>query len=189
MKFIGINRLWYLDSLTSPIDKVADLVALLNATGITEVKNSHNGTFTYTHDDPEVTDYINELTGKVYHRDKTTNGTKTIAFSIGEYDLEAKQALQGGKVNTNKDVWEAGDNDELVYKCVIAQVKTGNFVVFTNASITAKVDTREKGLMLGVSAVAMDNENESVADEYWVGGKTISFNKTTKKWATSQTAA
>lgn len=181
MKFIGIDKLFYLSPITEDLHLGKDkLVALMNDAATKEVKNIHEGTFQYSHDDPEVTDYVNEVDGKTYYRDKKNDGTKSIAWSQGDYTLEEKADLQGG---TYKDgIWSTNDTQTFVYKAVIAKLKTGNFVVFSNASIIAKVDTQEKGLMLGVTATATASDTEGVEQEYWFSPDGITYNKTTKKW-------
>lgn len=168
--FIGIKRIWYGAPLTAAPTAagIADIVD-----DMTEVKNSHEGTWSYTQDDPSVTDYINELTGKPYYRDITNAGNKTIAFTMGVYEFADRVALQGGTETTDSKGWSSPDTPELVYKAVVAQTKTGNFIVFTNAGIVAKINAAEKNLGLGVTAVAMDNETDGVADEYLFNGDGI----------------
>lgn len=90
-----LSNFWYGDVITAAVTATTLKTWLTSAT---EVKNSHQDTFQYTQDDPSVTDYINELTGKPYYRDMTNQGNKTIAFTIGEYAFEDKVALQGGKL-------------------------------------------------------------------------------------------
>lgn len=171
--FIGIKKLWYGEPLkTAPT--AAGMSTLLES--YTEVKNSHEGTWSYTQDDPSITDYINELTGLPYYRDMTNAGNKTIAFTLGVYDFEDKVALQGGeliKEDQNVVGWSSPENPELMYKSIIAMTKTGNYVVFTNAGVIAKGNAVEKNIGLGLTAVAMDNEAEGVADEYWFNGEYV----------------
>ena len=87
--FIGIKQLWYGSPLTSAqatgLTNAAAVASLIAAqdSGFTEIKNVHEGTWGYSQDDPSVTDYINELTGQPYYRDKTTLGNRTITFTIG----------------------------------------------------------------------------------------------------------
>ena len=171
--FIGIKKLWYGDVFSADVTVEALKTWLGTAT---EVKNSHQDTFQYTQDDPSVTDYINELTGKPYYRDMTDEGNKTIAFTIGEYEFEDKVALQGGELvkDATKTIgWKSPSSPELKYKGIVAKTKTGNYVVFTNAGIVAKTTMAEKNMGLGLTAVAMDNPNEGVADEYWFYGEDI----------------
>ena len=177
--FIGIKKIWYGPSLeTAPT--AAGLKNILKT--MTEVTNSHEGTWSYTQDDPSVTDYINELTGKPYYRDATNAGNKTIAFTMGVYSMADRVALQGGE--ELKEVvgagsaaetvgWKSSSAPQLVYKCIVAETKTGNYIVFTNAGVVAKTNAAEKNLGLGVTAVAMDNANPSIADEYLFDGEKV----------------
>lgn len=173
--FIGIKKLWYGPVLTSGLSSVADITALISpgsgTSTFTEVKNVHDGTWGYSHDDPNVTEYINELTGQPYYRDKTSLGNRTIQFTIGVYDFATKAALQGGSVitdgQTNNELgWKSSGALENVNKAVIAQTKTGNYIVFSNAGIVAKGDQQEKNIGLGITAVCMENENTGVEAEY-----------------------
>ncbi len=170
--FIGIKKIWYGEPVKEAVT-AASLKTWLDTA--TEVKNSHQDTWGYTEDDPAVTDYINELTGKSYYRDVTANGAKTIAFTLGEYSFKDKVALQGGKiVGTGEgDGWESPETPELINKAVVGMTKTGNYVMFTNAGIIGKTNFVEKNMGLGVSAVAMDNPNDGVADEYWFDGEKV----------------
>jgi hypothetical protein len=160
--FIGLKKIWYGDPIAEAPKSLAEVEALV--ADMTEVTNVHEGTWSYTQDDPSVTDYINQLTGQPYYRDVTNAGNKTIAFTMGMYEFDDLVALQGGeKVGT--DGWAAGA-PQLYYKGLIAQTKTGNYIVFTNAGIIAKTNAAEQNLGLGVTAVAMDSGVEGVAPEY-----------------------
>lgn len=175
--FIGIKKLWYCDPLKE-VPVPAKLKTLLSSA--TQVQNVHDGTWGYSMDDPSTTDYKNELNGQVYYRDVTDKGAKTITFTLGVYSWKAKADLQGGEMvdatgaavtEESKAVgWHSSDTLENINKCIIAQTKTGNYIVFTNASIVGKVDTQEKNLGLGISAVAMESETDGVEGEYlWDG--------------------
>lgn len=178
--FIGVKRIWYCDPLTAVPTPTALSTLLTTAT---EVTNSHDGTWGYTQDDPDVTDYINELNGQPYYRDKTSLGARTITFTMGEYSYKNKADLQGGDmidaqgavVDTEEKAvgWKSPDTLENVNKALIAQTKTGRFIVFSNASIVGKVDQQEKALGLGVTAVAMESSVKSVAAEYFWDGDSI----------------
>lgn len=178
--FIGIKKLWYGD----PADKIvtaAELATWLKTA--TEVKNSHDGTWGYSQDDPDVTDYINELNGQPYYRDKTNQGARTIIFTMGEYSYKNKADLQGGDMIDETGVvttdeskaagWKSTDSLENINKMLVGMTKTGNYVVFTNASIVGKVDQQEKALGLGVTAVCMENDTDNVAAEYWYNGDKV----------------
>ena len=162
-KFIGIKRLWYGSPLVTAPTQASVSTLIGNST---EVTNVHQDTWGYTQDDPDVTDYINELTGRPYYRDKADEGNKVIAFTMGEYDYATKAALQGGEVVLSGSTavgWKAPTTPAFVNKSVIALTKTGTYIIFTNASIVAKGDQQQKAVGLGVTAVAMENENSTDA--------------------------
>lgn len=160
--FIGLKKIWYGDPLTAAPKSITDVEALVE--DMTAVENVHEGTWSYTQDDPAVTDYINMITGQPYYRDVTNGGNKTIAFTMGQYEFDDLVALQGGE-KVGSDGWAAGA-PQLYYKAVIAQTKTGNYIVFSNAGIIAKTNAAEQNLGLGVTAVAMDSQTAGVAAEY-----------------------
>lgn len=166
-QYIGIKKLWYanpISSITGASLTGAEIKALIANAATKEVKNVHQDTWGYTEDDPTVTDYINQLTGKIYYKDRERDGAVTIAFTLGEYLYEDKAALQGG-VGTATG-WDRGSVGN-VNKCIIAQTKTGNYIVFPNASIIAKGNFVEKNIGLGVSAVAMETGVTGLASEVW----------------------
>lgn len=170
-KFIGIKRLWYRAPLVAAPAQ-SDIATLIGS-GATEILNIHQDTWGYSQDDPDVTDYINELTGRPYYRDKQDEGNKVIQFTMGEYDYLTKAALQGGmavkadgtEATTNAQAvgWKSPTTPAFVNKCIIAQTKTGTYIIFTNASIIGKGDQQQKAVGLGVTAVAMENENSTDA--------------------------
>ena len=163
--FIGLKNVWYGAPLKTAPTKLADVAALVaEGGGFTKVTNVHEGTWSYTQDDPSVTDYINTLTGQPYYRDITNAGNKTIAFTMGQYEFTDLIELQGGTA-VGTDGWAAGQA-ALVYRAVIAETKTGNYIVFSNAGIIAKTNAAELNLGLGVTAVAMDSETTGIAAEY-----------------------
>lgn len=168
--FIGIKNIYLGPPLKADLANVAAIQALLQGDDYKKVTNSHDGTWGYSQDDPDVTEYKNELTGKTYYRDKVSDGAKTITFTMGVYDFETQADLQGGTVikdQTKTVGWKADDTSlENVEKAVIAQTKTGNWIVFSNASIVAKTDQQEKNLGLGITAVCLESETAGVASEY-----------------------
>lgn len=179
--FIGIKRIWYGEPLAEA-NTPAKLAAWLK-TAI-EVLNSHEGTWGYSQDDPSVTEYKNELNGQVYYRDKTDEGAKTITFSIGVYSWKNKVDLQGGTmldeqgaVTTEESKafgWASSQDLLNINKALVAETKTGNYIVFSNAAIVAKGDQQDKNIALGISAVAMESETAGVAGEYlWDGEKVV----------------
>lgn len=170
MKFIGIKQIWYGDPIKAEVTKENFKQWLVSAT---EVKNSHQDTWGYSHDDPEVVEYKNELTGKTYYREVKSSGAKTINFTLGEYEVADKVALQGGEALSSSLGWKAPTEPVEIHKAVVAKTKTGNYIVFTNASIVAKGNFVEKNIGLGVSAVAMENPTSGVSDEYQLDGSVV----------------
>lgn len=181
--FIGIKRLWYGPELTqaqaSALTGAAAVKTLVTtaANKFKEIKNVHDGTWGYSQDDPSVTDYINELTGKPYYRDKTSDGARTINFTLGVYDFSDKASLQGGDVikdgtgdNAKEIGWKSSGSLENVEKCIVAMTKTGNYIIFADASIIAKGDQQDKNIGLGITAVCMESENSGVEAEYMFEG-------------------
>ena len=167
-QFIGIKRIWYANPIAAIAGATltgAEIKALLAKADTKEVKNSHQDTWGYTEEDPTITDYINELTGKIYYRDVTQDGAVTIAFTLGEYEYTDKAALQGGKATATG--WDRPDRKDNISKCIIAQTKTGNYIVFPNASIVGKGNFVEKNIGLGVTAVAMETGVTGLASEVW----------------------
>ena len=160
-KFIGIKQIFYGPVMTTAPASFAAVMAMINPTNGTstykEVKNVHQDTWGYEQAEPNYDDYINELTGTTYYREMTERGVKTINF-------QTKADLQGGTATETS--WVAPTTLEEIKKSVVAITKTGNMIVFTNASITGRVDTQQKALGLGVSANALTNDAEGVEDEY-----------------------
>ena len=161
--FIGIKAIYY----GEPITEAVTSEKLTTWLGTAEtVENVHQDTWSYEQGDPDIEDYLNELDGKIYYRDAKTAGSKTISFTIGKYDAQTKANLCSGTVNTEEEMWAAPDGIPLVNKAIVAVTKSGNTIVFTNASIVAKAAPASKNIGLGVTAVAMDNDKPDVADEY-----------------------
>lgn len=169
--FIGIKRIWYGDVIAEAVTKTSLPTIIAE---MTEVKNSHQDTWGYSQDDPTYTDYINELNGEIYFRDVTQRGANTITFTMGEWEFSDKVALEGGEL-VDTDGWASTDSFDTINKAVVAQTKTGNFIVFTNASIVAKNNQVEKNIGLGVTAVAMTNSNTEVKARYMFNGANITL--------------
>lgn len=163
--FIGLKQIWYGAPLTTAPSDGAAVTTLVS--GFTEIKNVHEGTWTYTQDDPTVTEYINELTGASYYRDAETAGQKNINFSLGSYDYADKAALGGGTVIAGGKGWAPSSEFAEIRKCVVALTKTDQYIVFSDAIIVAKVDPQQKNLALGITATALEATTEGVAAEYW----------------------
>ena len=168
--FIGIKKIWYGKVIDAAVTK-SSLKAWLNAA--TRVENSHQDTWAYTEDDPTYTDYINELNGSIYYRDVTQKGAKTIAFTMGVFSFDNKVGLGGGQKIDIDAGWAPSDTPEIVNRAIVAQTKTGNYIVFTNAAVIAKGNAVEKNIGLGITAVAMENPNSGVKSDYLFDGEKV----------------
>lgn len=173
--YIGIKRILYSDPMTALPEGVekfngAALKALLAKVGtedssLKEIKNLHKDTWGYEESDPSVTEYINQLTGLPYYRDMEQAGIPTVNFTLGEYDLETKADLQGGKVIDG--VWHRKNMLNPISKAIFAQTKTDNWIVMPNANIVGKGSFVEKNIGLGVAAVPVEPEVDGLSDEMW----------------------
>lgn len=179
--FIGIKRVVYGDPLTALPQgatkfngaALATLLATVGKEGsnLKEVENVHKDTWGYEENDPTVTDYIDQLTGKVYYRDMEEAGVPTANFTIGEYDLETKADLQGGEVIDG--AWHRKNMLNPVSKAIFAQTKTGNWIVMPNANIVGKGNFVEKNIGLGVSAVPVETGVDGLSGEMWFKGEDV----------------
>lgn len=168
--FIGIKQIWYGDVFAQAVTASTLKTWLGTAT---EVKNSHQDTWQYTEDDPAYTDYKNELSGGIYYRDLTEKGAKTITFTMGEYELDDLVALRGGEKVGTGDGWASPAEPVINNMGLVGKTKTGNYIVFSNASIIGKGNAVEKNIGLGVTAVAMDNPNQGVKSDYLFYGEKV----------------
>lgn len=181
--FIGIKKIWYADpitELTTPADGLtaAEVLAIITAATTKEVKNVHQDTWGYEESDSTITDYVNQLTGNPYYRDAEQQGMPTVSFTLGQYSFEEKADLQGGKaIKVGAEVeassWERPDGVALIEKCIIAQTKTGNFIVMPKANIVGKGNFVEKNIGLGVSAVPLETGVVGLASEKWFNSESI----------------
>lgn len=173
--YIGITRLWYGDVISTAVTPALIKSLIAKSGAAHEVLNSHKDTWGYEESDPETTGYVNDLTGLTYYIDKTKNSIPTISFTMGEYSYMEKADLQGGEAVTESGTkattedtavgWKRSEETEVIEKSIIAQTKTGNYVVLTKANIVGKGNFVEKNIGLGVTAVAL--ENPGVGSEFW----------------------
>lgn len=179
--YIGIKRVLYGDAMTAlPTGSTkfdgAFLKSLLATVGqenakLTEVKNVHQDTWGYEESDPTVTDYIDQLTGQPYYRDVEQAGVPTVSFTMGKYDYATKAALQGGKVIDG--VWHRIDMAQPISKLIVAQIKTGTWIVMPNANLISKGNFVQKNIGLGVSAVPVETGVEGLSAEMWIDNEDV----------------
>jgi len=162
---VSVKQIFYADPMTAGTLTGSAVKTILNGASTKEVANVHGTTWAYEEAEPTITDYINQLNGKVYYRDSTP-GAVSVNFSIGEYDYQTKADLQGGTATATS--WVRPDKSELIYKTLIAVTQDDTYIVFPKAAITARggmVEDKVIGLML--SAVAMDTGVAGLASEGW----------------------
>jgi hypothetical protein len=174
--FIGIKRVWHaspIDSIGSASDGLTseEVIAKIADAGTKEIQNIHQDTWGYEESDPEVEEYTNQLTGKVYYRNAIKQGVPTISFTLGEYEYSDKAALQGGTATATS--WERADAPVIIERCIIAQAKTGEVIVMPRASIVGKGNFVEQNIGLGVTAVALETGANGLASEKWFRGIVI----------------
>lgn len=179
--YIGIKRVLYGDPILTlkagaKSFTAADLKAILATVGtddatVKEIKNLHQDTWGYEESDPTVTEYINQLTGMVYYRDMEQAGVPTVSFTLGQYELADKAALQGGKVIDG--VWHRTDMVNVIAKLIIAQTKTGNWIVMPNANIVGKGAFVNKNIGLGVAAIPVETNVDGLSAEMWFSDEDV----------------
>lgn len=179
--YVGIKRVLYGDPILTLKDgaksfNAADLKAILATVGtegatVKEIKNIHQDTWGYEESDPTVTEYINQLTGMVYYRDMEQAGVPTVSFTLGQYELADKAALQGGKVIDG--VWHRTDMVNVIAKLIIAQTKTGNWIVMPNANIVGKGAFVNKNIGLGVTAIPVETNVDGLSAEMWFSDEDV----------------
>ncbi|TWV64059.1 hypothetical protein [Parabacteroides distasonis] len=180
-QFIGIKRIWYADVITTAVTAAAVKALIASNGNAKEVLNAHQDTWGYEETDPEKTEYVNQLTGSTYYVDVTKGSIPTISFTMGEYSYLEKADLQGGeaitatgtKATTDETAvgWKRSNAAGVIEKAIIAQTKTGNYVVLTKANIVGKGNFVEKNIGLGVSAMAL--ENGEIGSEFWFDGDAV----------------
>lgn len=159
---IKIKDLRYADVL-SAAPTLSDV-----ATGFksaSKIDNSHQQTFTYNEDEPSITQYKNDLTGKTYRSDVEA-GDKRIDFVIGQYDFDTKAALQGGTSGDTGKSYTSGDSSELRYKAFYALTQDNVLIVFPRANIIARNSSTDNAIGLAVSAIP-EEVSGVTKDEYW----------------------
>lgn len=133
---VDIKRIIYTDLITTVPFSGAAVKAILTGTSFKEITNVHATTWAYEEQEGSVTDYINQLNGQTYYRDSEP-GSRSINFTIGQYDYETKAELQGGTATAT--TWVAPKNQGIIYKSVIAVTKDDTYIVMPKAQIE-KVD-------------------------------------------------
>jgi hypothetical protein len=162
---VDIKQIFYAPEITTGTLTGSIVDAILKNGTTKEITNVHGTTWTYEEAEPSVTDYINQMNGKVYYRDSVP-GAVSVNFSIGQYDYQTKANLQGGTATDTS--WTRPETTGLIYKALIAVTKDDTYIVFPKAAVTARggmVESKLIGLLL--SAVAMDTGVSGLVSEGW----------------------
>lgn len=167
---IKIKDLRYADVL-SAAPTLSDVATGFKAA--TKIVNSHQDTFSYNEDEPSITQYKNDLTGKTYRSDVEA-GDKSLEFVIGQYDFETKAALQGGTSGDSGQSYESGDSSELRYKAFYALTQDNVLIVFPRAIIIARSSSTDNAIGLAVSAIP-EEVSGVTKDEYWFDAQDLNL--------------
>lgn len=159
---IRIKDLRYAEVLATAPTSTTVVASFKSAT---KIDNSHQDTFTYEEDEPTITSYRNDLTGKSYRSEKEP-GEKRISFTIGQYDFDTKAALQGGSAGEDGKSYTSGSSSELRYKAFFALTQDNVLIVFPKANVIASNASTDNAIGIAVSAVP-EEVSGVTSDEYW----------------------
>ena len=137
-----------------------------------KILNSHQGTFQYEETEPTVNKFKNDLTGQVYRSDMEP-GDVSMRFSVGQYDMTTKAALQGGAVGDEGDSWSRGKAAQR-YKCMYALTEDDVCIVFPKANIIGTGSSVDNAIAIAMQAIPQEVSG-TVASEYWFDAKALSL--------------
>jgi hypothetical protein len=169
---VDIKRILYAAAMTAGPLTGAAIKAIIGNASTKEVKNVHSTTWAYEEDEPSINDYRNQINnGAVYYRDSEP-GSKSVSFSIGQYDYETMAELIGGTATSTS--WTASTDQGLVYKTLIAVTKDDTYLVFPKAQIVARRGMIEDKLIgLLVTATPLDTGIDGLESEGWFDASEI----------------
>ena len=137
-----------------------------------KILNSHQGTFQYEETEPTVNKYKNDLTGQVYRSDMEP-GDVSMRFSVGQYDMETKAALQGGTAGDTGSSWSRGKAAQR-YKCMYALTEDNVCIVFPKANIIGTGSSVDNAIAIAMQAIPQEVSG-TVASEYWFDAQGLSL--------------
>lgn len=162
---VDIKQILYAEPMTAAPLSGAAVKAIIQDAGTKEIANVHATTWAYEEQEGTTTDYINQLNGNTYFRD-SESGSRSVNFTIGQYDYATKADLQGGTATATS--WKAPTNQGIIYKCIIAVTKDDTYIVFPKAQIGARtgmVESKLIGLMM--TATPMETGIDGLETEAW----------------------
>lgn len=176
----GIKRLLYTDVESVKGDlKPADMKALIASAK--EVTNIHGETWNLEEAEASIERYKNQLTGSTYREDGEP-GELTMNFTIGEYSYETKADLMGGELILGETAegkatpvvgWKRSRGYAGIEKCLIAQTKDDQWVVFPRGSVSTREASTDKAIGLAVVGSALEPLNQEIEIEYWFDGSEV----------------
>ena len=162
---VDIKQIFYGDPLTSGTLNGAAVKAFITSLTTKQITNVHATTWTYEEQEGNITDYINQLNGQTYYRDAEP-GSRSINFTIGQYDYETKADLQGGTATAT--TWIAPEHQGIIYKCIVAVTKDDTYIAMPKAQINTRsgmVESKLIGMLL--AATPLETGVQGLAAEGW----------------------
>jgi hypothetical protein len=169
--FVGIRKIWYTDVYSTPTTLAAmgaAIKSIISDTATISIKNVQNELWNYTETDVATRQLKNGLNGVVFWEEKTSQGIPTFEFNMGSYEFKQLGDLVGGESSETDGYARATDEEALalIRKCVIAQTKSLNYIIFPCANIIAQSDTQDFNITLRVRATMIDQEINGLSPEY-----------------------
>ena len=160
---VGIKRLLYVDISEIKVHLTGTALKAIIAKA-KPIKNVHQDTWSVEESEASTTPYKNQLSGGTYRMEKDM-GDVSMAFTIGQYDYPTKAELLGGTATATS--WSRPRGVVDIYKCLIAQTKDDQWVVFPKAQVMARESNTDKAIGLAVKGIALEPDNVEVMPEYW----------------------
>lgn len=171
---VDIKRLLYgPTSLVTGAVTAATLSSLIKNSGIKEVENIHQDTWTIEESDASQDSYRNQLTGKIYRYGRKQEGDVTLNFTIGQYDYATKAEFLGGEVSEDGKSWSRASQAPEIEKLMIAQTVDDQWLVAPRCNINGKEANTDKAVGLGIVASIMEPKDKTVKSEYWFDGSLV----------------
>ncbi len=163
---IDIKKLFFCDpSLVETDLTESSMKALLANTGVKEITNVHQDTWSIEESEASQDSYRNQLNGQVYRRGKKQMGDLAFNFTIGQYDYPTKAEFLGGEATETS--WKRPNETVDIHKCLIALTDDDQYAVLPYASISGREATTDGAVGLPISGTMVAPKNSDVRSEYW----------------------
>ena len=162
---VDIKQIFYGEPMTAGPLNGAAVKAFIENVATKEITNVHASTWTYEEQEGTTTPYINQLNGQTYYLDSEP-GSRTISFTIGQYDYATKADLQGGTATATS--WIASKNQGIINKCMVAVTKDDTYIVMPKAQIGVRTGMVESKLIgLNLTATPLETGVDNLDSEGW----------------------